>query len=77
MKPSSSTPKRKASAAMTREQKAWCKHYEQQTTFEPLMDDFLAGNESFLHCAKNSVRWFEDWSSDAHLAVMNIPGADE
>ena len=59
---------------LTPKQRAWCKHYEQHTTFEPMMDDFLAGNESFVAAAKASVRWFEDWSSDAHLAVMNIPG---
>ena len=72
---SGATVKRRR-AAMTPEQRAWCKHYQQQTTFEPLMDNFLEGNESFLEAAKGSVRWFEDWSNDAHLSVMNIPGDD-
>lgn len=63
---------------MTKEQRAWCKEYQRQTGFEPLMDDFLAGNESFLAGARTSVRWFEDWSSDAHLNIgRNIPGADD
>lgn len=63
---------------MTKEQREWCKEYEKQTTFEPLMDDFLYGNESFVHCAKNSVRWFEDWSSDAFLNISrHIPGEYE
>lgn len=62
---------------MTREQKAWCKEYEAQTTFEPLMDDFLHGNETFVQAARKSNRWFDDWSSDAYLNISrNIPGAD-
>jgi len=62
---------------MTKAQKAWCDNYRQQTDFEPLMDDFLHGNEPFEHAARKSVRWFEDWASDAHLNVgRNIPGAD-
>ena len=74
MNRSRSTVKRR-SAVMTAEQKAWCKLYEQQTTFEPLMDDFLAGNETFVAAAKKSNYWFESWSSDAHLAISrHIPG---
>lgn len=63
---------------MTKEQRAWCKQYEQHTTFEPLMDDFLAGNITFVEAAKNSNRWFEDWSGDAYLAISHhIPGEFE
>lgn len=63
---------------MTKEQREWCKLYKKETGFEPLMDDFLYGNESFVASAKLSVRWFEDWWSDAHLHISRrIPGADE
>lgn len=62
---------------MTKEQREWCERYEKETTFEPLMDDFLAGNESFEKAAQDSIRWFEDWSSDAHLNISrDIPGVD-
>lgn len=63
---------------MTKEQREWCKEYKRQTTFEPLMDDFLYGNESFVQGAKLSIRWFEDWSSDAFLNISrNIPGEED
>lgn len=63
---------------MTKEQREWCKQYKQQTTFEPLMDDFLAGNKTFVQAAKLSNRWFEDWSSDAYLNITrHIPGEYE
>lgn len=63
---------------MTKEQRAWCKLYKNETGFEPLMDDFLAGNSTFIVSAKMSVRWFEDWSSDAHLNIgRNIPGEED
>ena len=71
-----STPLKRRRAAMTREQRAWCKHYEQQTTFDPLMDDFFVGNESFIEAARNSVRWFEEWSNEAHCNIPDIPGDD-
>lgn len=63
---------------MTKEQRAWCKEYELATTFEPLMDDFLAGNETFVQAAKKSNHWFESWSSDAYLSISrHIPGEYE
>lgn len=62
------------SKRMTSAQTAWCREYKHQTTFEPLMDDFKAGNATFSQCAHSSVRWFEDWSTDAHLNISrNIP----
>ena len=61
---------------MTKAQKAWCAEYERQSGFEPMMDDFLIGNVSFVDAADKSVRWFEDWASDTHLNIgKNIPGA--
>lgn len=63
---------------MTKEQREWCRRYKAETTFEPLMDGFLYGNESFIAAARFSVLWFEDWSSDAHLNVSrDIPGMEE
>lgn len=60
---------------MTKTQKTWCKRYADETAFDPLMDDFLEGNETFLFAAKKSVRWFEDWASDSLLNISkNYPG---
>lgn len=59
----------------TKAQIEWCKLYEEQTTFEPMMDDFKAGNESFVDAARKSNRWFESWASDSHLNISrHIPG---
>ena len=69
---------RRRTIRMNAKQRAWCKNYQEVTGFEPLMDDFLYGNESFVHAERNSVRWFEDWSNEAHLNVgHNIPGAED
>jgi len=59
------------------EQIAWCKKYEKETGFEPLMFDFEAGNETFYEAARKSVGWFEDWANDALLRVTadEIPGS--
>ena len=60
---------------LTKKQAAWCKNYQEQTDFEPLMDDYLFGNETFVHAAHKSCRWFEDWASDTHLNISRgIPG---
>ena len=66
-------------AKYTQEQKRWCQTYETETTFEPLMDDYECGNESFVDAAKKSLLWFEDWSNDAHLNAsrVHIPGDEE
>jgi hypothetical protein len=53
----------------TKEQRKWCENYEKETGFEPLMDDYLYGNERFFSAAIKSVRWFEEWASDAHLNI--------
>lgn len=66
------------SKRMNKAQRAWCKEYESQTGFEPLMDDFRAGNVSFKDAAHKSNRWFESWASDAYLNISrHIPGEDE
>lgn len=60
-------------------QKAWCKKYEYETGFEPLMCDYEAGNEKFHEAARKSIVWFEDWSSDALLKITRcrLPGAPD
>jgi hypothetical protein len=60
----------------TPEQKKWCDNYEARTGFEPIMDEYIAGNESFVAAAKRSVRWFEDHASDAMRKIGDIPGID-
>ena len=54
---------------MTKAQKAWCAMYEKETGFDPLMDDYLSGNETFAFAARKSIRWFEDWANDALLNI--------
>lgn len=62
----------------TKAQWEWCLMYHRETTFEPLMCDFVAGNESFVEAARRSTQWFEDWSSDAYLKITaKVPGAME
>ncbi|CAE6820399.1 hypothetical protein R70006_06170 [Paraburkholderia domus] len=62
----------------TQAQQAWCENYEARTGFDPLMDDFEAGNESFYEGATKSVSWYEDHSNDALLSISNaIPGFDD
>ena len=62
----------------TAEQLKWCDDYEAHTGFEPLMDEYLAGNESFVAAARRSIVWYEDHSSDALLKISNgIPGMFE
>ena len=58
---------------MIKKQAQWCAHYEQQTGFAPMMDDFLIGTITFREAAKKNVRWFEDWSIDTLHAVEEIP----
>jgi hypothetical protein len=66
------------SKRMTKAQREWCKNYEEATTFDPLMDDFKAGNESFVDAAHKSNKWFENWANDAYLSISrHIPGEYE
>ncbi|WP_321944454.1 hypothetical protein [Paraburkholderia tropica] len=61
----------------TPEQQAWCVLYEARTGFDPMMDDFEAGNETFYEGAQKSVRWFEDHAADAINAISrDVPGWD-
>lgn len=58
----------------TKQQQAWCKNYEDRTGFDPMMDDFEAGNETFYEGAIKSVRWYEQHASDAYLSISsNVP----
>lgn len=59
-------------------QRAWCVRYEGQTTFEPLMDDYEAGLETFVEAAAKSVSWFEGWFTDAFRGATSepIPGSE-
>ena len=61
----------------TAAQREWCQRYERETTFEPLMCDYEAGNVTFVQAARESVRWFEDWSNDAMLRLGDVPGEQE
>jgi len=63
----------------TKAQREWCERYERETGFDPhAMGDYEAGNLTFVQAAKDSVNWFESWSSDAYLRITDgtIPGDD-
>lgn len=53
-----------AKRKFTKKQSEWCKFYQRQTSFEPLMDDYLAGNESFAQAAAGSIEWFSDYANE-------------
>ena len=65
-------------AKYSKRQAEWCRHYQHETTFEPLMEDYEAGNETFIEAAKKSIAWFEGWSSDAFLRCTSVavPGGE-
>lgn len=59
----------------TKDQREWCERYEARTGFDPMMDDYEAGNVTFYEAAQKSVSWFEDHAADAMNAISNnIPG---
>lgn len=66
-----------AKRRMTKAQREWCKKYESQSGFEPLMDGFYEGEESFIDAARRSVDWFEDWSVETMRVIDRYPEADE
>jgi hypothetical protein len=41
-------------------QKEWIKLYHETTEYEPLIDDFALGNETFDEMRRANVQWFED-----------------
>lgn len=62
---------------LTSVQRKWADEYKDHTGFDAMLDDFRAGNVTFTEAAKKSIRWFEDWSSDAYLRISNYPGEDD
>lgn len=59
----------------TPEQWEWCIKYQRETGFDPMMEDFEAGNKTFVEAAQFACTWYEDHSSDAHLRITRgIPG---
>jgi len=49
----------------TLEQRAWCIRYECQTFFEPVMDDYEAGNQTFEEAQAWNKQWLLDWAKEA------------
>lgn len=66
-----------AERTLTPQQREWCKKYKEETTFDPLIDDFLAGEETFKEAAQKSVEWFEDWANDVTLAIGRYTFAED
>ncbi len=53
----------------TAAQRKWCDTYRSLTGFDPIMDAFEAGEESFEDSAHWNIKWFQDHSTDALLAI--------
>jgi hypothetical protein len=65
-------------ARLTRTQLAWIKSYKDLTTFEAMhIDEVRAGTMTFEELVDSNVKWFEDWSTDMHLKVTQLPTTDE
>jgi hypothetical protein len=63
---------------LTKTQKAWIKSYKDLTTFEAMhIDEVKAGEMTFEELVDSNVKWFEDWSTDMHLKVTQLPTTDE
>lgn len=62
-------PKPYSAHLYTPEQKGWCRRFEAETTFEPMMADFEDGKESFEVAAEKNVLWFADWAMSAHRKI--------
>lgn len=59
---------------MNGKQKAWCKKYENETTFECIhQEDLDSGEMTFEEFARENIKWFENWSSDALLNIGHYP----
>lgn len=68
-----------AKGKYTKQQRDWCRMYENKTGFDPhAMLDFESGKKTFVQAAKDSIKWFEDWASDTYLIITKpeIPGDD-
>jgi hypothetical protein len=57
-------------------QRKWLQRYEEMTGFEPMHQDELdSGAMMFREVARRNVDWYEDHTSDMHLAIQRpIPG---
>jgi hypothetical protein len=52
----------------------WLKGYKDATSFEAMhIDELKAGTMTFEEVVDSNTRWFEQWSSDALLAVTRLP----
>ena len=58
---------------LNKKQQGWCEAYEHATAFEPLMDDYLGGNESFEDAAVHSIEWFRDYFEECMRSIPRIP----
>lgn len=59
------------------EQRTWCRKYRSETGFNPMMDAFECGDETFHEAATRSIRWYEAHSSDVHLRIQKaLPPID-
>lgn len=57
----------------TSEQLHWCWWYEAETGFEPVMCDFVAGNQSFNDAKWWNIWWFEAWCKETQATVRHGP----
>lgn len=61
----------------TSAQLRWCRWYEAETGFEPVMCDFVAGNQSFEEAATWNLWWFKAWTTETLQRLKRGPPSPE
>ena len=56
----------------TAAQAEWCRTYERETLFEPVMDDYEQGTMSFKQAQVWNVEWFRLWSIETHKKLKDL-----
>lgn len=60
--------------ALTADEQKWIGDYESETGFEAMhLDEVIKGEMSFDKMADENVLWFENWMTDTHLRISNVP----
>ena len=47
-------------------QAQWCRMYEIETSFEPVMEEYEQGNFTFRQAQDWNIAWFKSWAIETH-----------
>ena len=50
----------------SQKQANWCRAYEIETSFEPVMEDYEAGTMTFREAQDWNIAWFKAWAIETH-----------